>query len=410
MKERLINIALLAGSVAFSLFAVDLALKWMELPKDSNAIMLLSGSKLFTDKDGVRRYEPSKNVQQAALINGKLAYRYDYKTNNLGFVSEYDHVPGNALDLMVVGDSVSEGQEVGPWIDGIQRYWWEKHGKSSQNMAIAGNGFVDFERAASFAKARLQARKAMIVFIADDMFRPGDKILADESCSTYQNYVNEDVINCYSGRPTWHHYDRKLSDEELEAYARSKQRYGLLRTLRRPTIEAATQAVRWLCGMGFRAPTSFTIARRINSECDANPPEHQRQSFLVSEAHAAERPGIVGSDEGAAPSKDQGTTIPAYTVNALRKILNAYGVENVLLVAVPGGGNSIRSIRPHVFFSRIFKDEFARPVPFVDLSESCEMPPGLWGNGGGGHPNPGGYRKLQSCLMGSETIMNFAVQ
>jgi hypothetical protein len=221
-KERSINSGLLVASVAFSLWAADAALRWLELPKDSNAIMLLSGSSLFTDEYGVRRYEPSKNVQQAALINSKLAYRYNYRTNNLGFVSEYDFIPGHALDLMIVGDSITEGQEVGPWIDGFQRFLWERHRASSQNMAIAGNGFVEFERAASFAKTKLQARKAMIVFIPDDMFRQGDKLLANDRCSTYQNYVSGDVVNCESGRPTWHRYDRTLSDAELENLARSK--------------------------------------------------------------------------------------------------------------------------------------------------------------------------------------------
>ena len=407
--ERLINFCLLIASVAFSLWIADVALKWMELPKDTNAIMLLSGSSLFTDENGVRRYEPSKNVQQAAYINSKLAYRYDYRTNNLGFVSEYDHVPGPVLDLMIVGDSVSEGQEAGPWIDGIQRFLWERHRKSSQNMAIAGNGFIEFERAATFAKAKLQARKAMIVFIADDMFRPGDRMLANESCSTYQNYIDESVINCFSGRPTWHHYDRNLSDAELEAYARSKQRFGLLRTLRRPVIETATTAVRWFCGMGMRLPSFLPLARRINSECDANPPA-QKQAAAVERWSVVQQATASQQDQPAGPSRDQGTIIPAYTVAALRTILSAYGAENVLLVAVPGGGNTIRATQPQAFFARVFAGEFASPVQIVDLSESCDMPPRLWGRGGGGHPTPEGYRKLQSCLLESEAVISFAIR
>jgi hypothetical protein len=403
-KERLINSGLLVASVVLSLWAADAALKWLELPKDSNAIMLLSGSSLFTDDEGVRRYEPSKSVQQAALINSKLAYRYDYRTNNLGFVSEYDFLPGSTLDLMIVGDSITEGQEVGPWIDGFQRFLWERHHKSSQNMAIAGNGFVEFERAASFAKSKLQARKAMIVFIPDDMFRQGDKMLANEQCSTYQSYLSGNVVNCESGRPTWHRYDRAFTTAELEDHARSKQRYGLVRTLRRPVIEWGTSAVRWLCRKGMRIPYDITLARRINSECDANPPELPKP--MVTQQPAPNVPEYTAKG----PSRDQGTTIPAYTVTALKRILTDYGADNVMLVAVPGGSNTVRATRPDLFFAHVLAGEFKSMFHFVDLSESCVLTPEMWGTGGGGHPNVEGYRKLQSCFLANTAIVNFAIR
>jgi hypothetical protein len=271
-------------------------------------------------------------------------------------------------------------------------------------MAIAGNGFVEFERAARFAKAKLGAHKAMIVFIPDDMFRQGDKMIANDQCSTYQNYVNAEVVNCQSGRPTWHHYDRGLSDTELEDLARSKQRYGLLRTLRRPAIEWGTTVVRWLCRQGMRIPYDSALARRINSECDANPPE--LLTSKVAEEPASKVPEYIVKG----PSRDQGTTIPAYTVTALKRILTDYGPDNVMLVAVPGGSNTVRATRPDLFFTHVFAGDFKSMFHFVDLSETCVLTPEMWGTGGGGHPNVEGYRKLQSCFLANAAIVNFSIR
>ena len=189
-----INILLVLVSVAVVLFVADLVLKALKLPSQYRTIMLLSGSKLYTDEAGVRRYEPSKEVEQAALVDGEIAYRYKYLTNNLGFVSKYDQQAGRALDLMIVGDSVSEGQEVGPWLDSVQQELWERYGKTSQNMAIAGNGFIEFERAAAYAKNSLGAHKAMLIFIGGDMLRPGDHMQASADCSTYRTIINPDVV------------------------------------------------------------------------------------------------------------------------------------------------------------------------------------------------------------------------
>ena len=122
IRQGLISITLVLASLVISLLLADLILKTLRLPKESSRIMLLSGSTLSTDNYGVRRYEPNKSVEQAGYIDSKLVYRYKYRTNNLGFVSEYDHQPGETLDLVITGDSMTEGQEVGPWMGKIQQY------------------------------------------------------------------------------------------------------------------------------------------------------------------------------------------------------------------------------------------------------------------------------------------------
>ncbi len=49
--------------------------------------MLLAGSSLYSDIDGFRRYESNKIVEQLAIYNKDIAYRYNYKTYNKGLVS-----------------------------------------------------------------------------------------------------------------------------------------------------------------------------------------------------------------------------------------------------------------------------------------------------------------------------------
>ena len=437
-----LNIVLILVSTASFLFVADLVLKALKLPSQHRTIMLLSGSKLFADEHGVRRYEPSKQVEQAALVDGEISYRYKYKTNNLGLGSKYDYIPGKPLDLMIVGDSVSEGQEVGPWLDVVQQQLWERHGKTSQNFAIAGNGFVEFERAAAFAKSKLGASKALIIFIGDDMHRPGDVMHANEDCSTYKTFVNAGVINCLSGQPTWHHYDPKLSDEELVRFAESRQNLGLIRMVRAPVVKGSLSAIRQICSAGLRLNFDWWFAQRFNHECVTQEAEEALRASTVAlsasqtsssalrhQSSSAARPAAQSSSSAAQPaalapqpvasspsaSAPPAVGIPSYTITALEKILRLYGSENVLLVTVPGGGLSLPAMRHEAVFNELLGGKFKSPIQYADLSVSCHMPRELWaprlGPGarkGYGHPTAEGYLKLQSCILGSETVMAFS--
>ena len=382
MRQYFINITLALVSLAISLFAVDLILKTLRLPKGKDRVMLLSGSTLSTDEHGVRRYESNKVVEQSGYIDSKLAYRYQYRTNNLGFVSEYDYSPGERLDLLITGDSMTEGQEVGPWLDEIQKFLFKNYKISSQNAGIAGNGFVEFERVASFAKSKLNAKKAMIIFIADDMYRFGDTMLANQDCSTYKSY-SSDEINCHSGRPTWYHYRQELSDAELVSYAENQVRLGLIPSLKKPALDLAKGAVKLFCKTGWRINSNSSLATRINGECDTLMPSSMTQ--------------------GADTSK-----IPAITIDSIRKILQAYGVDNVLMVMIPGGGHSFKEIQPQNQLDKIFKGEFNSSINFVDLSDSCDLPISLLPVGR--HPTAEGYRKLQSCFLLDKEIIQFAIR
>jgi len=412
----LLNSLLLVVTTAMMLFVADMTLKILEIPIKYRAVQLLSGSKLFTDEFGVRRYEPNKDVEQAAYINGDLAFRYKYRTNNLGLVSKYDHDPRKPLDLMVVGDSVTEGQEVGPWFSVIQERLWESNGKTSQNFAIAGNGFVEFERAAAFAKKELHARKAMIVFIGGDMFRPGDFVQANEQCSTYRTLINSDAINCLSGNSTWFTYDEKLSDDELVSFAKKWQQFGLIKAVRKPVLSMAFAVATQACRLGITFDSDGAMARRYQYHCKVTKDDDDlRASYSAVPTVASTAPTVASTAPTvASTAPTSADLIPAYTIDALEKILSLYGPKNVLLVGIPGGNHSIRRLQTEAIFRKAFDNKFKSPIQFVDMSESCEME-GLWaplpGTGpkrGWGHPTPEGYLKLQSCFIENKKTQEFA--
>ncbi len=368
--------------------------------------MLLSGSTLSTDQFGVRRYESNKKVEQAGYIGSKIAYRYQYQTNNLGFVSEYDYVEGQRLGLLIVGDSMTEGQEAGPWLDVIQRQLFNQKGVTTQNAGIAGNGFVEFEKAATFAKTQLDARKLMVIFIPDDMYRYGDVMVANRDCSTYKEYTST-TVNCNSGRPTWHHYESKLSDNELATFAEGKALFGLLPTMKRPALDMAKRGVKVLCQFGLRINSTSALAVRINSECDASRPLTQKTNDNAPVSNITSTKGAAISPVPASNSNI--SPIPDITISAIRKMLNTYGARNVLFVMIPGGGHSFKVIQPQVVLPQTFQGEFDSPLQFADISESCEMAPTDWG-AGGGHPTRNGYLKLQSCFLKNPNIMGFAAR
>ena len=91
--------------------------------------MLLAGSSLYSDLDGFRRYEPNKNVEQLAIYDKDIAYRYNYKTNNKGLDSYPDLQKYDDIDLAINGDSFSEGQGGYAWV--VE--WQKKRSKRFKN-------------------------------------------------------------------------------------------------------------------------------------------------------------------------------------------------------------------------------------------------------------------------------------
>ena len=87
------------------------------------------------------------------------------------------------------------------------------------------------------------------------------------------------------------------------------------------------------------------------------------------------------------------SVIPSYTIDSIRKVLKAYGAENVLLVMLPEIGlNDIKSFKIQTEITKIFENELKSGFKSIDISESCKLPNEFWGVS---HPNFKGYQKLQ---------------
>jgi hypothetical protein len=71
MKYKDILLTLVA--IVLPIALADLMLKAMQLPKSSSRTMLLAGGSLYTGKDGHRRYDSNRSLEQSAVYGSTIA-------------------------------------------------------------------------------------------------------------------------------------------------------------------------------------------------------------------------------------------------------------------------------------------------------------------------------------------------
>ena len=296
-KSKLINIFLILFSSFLPIFVADLVLKNLRLPKDSSRLMLLGGSSLYSDLDGFRRYEPNKNVEQLAIYDKDIAYRYSYKTNNQGLVSFPDLKKNDDIDLAINGDSFSEGQGGYPWVVEWQKNQLRNANITSINYSIAGNGFEDFLEGSKHSKKFYKASKNIIFFIEHNAYRPYVKISKNKSCSYYSKGFLDKILGpfaCKTYDIVWHHIDLNKSDKEILFKAKYLQQYGVLASLKK---------------------------------------------FLKEVKNSSSRKNIVQNDQKteyeSQKVKLRFGEIPSYTKIAIRKINEIYNKSDILYVQLP---------------------------------------------------------------------------
>ena len=232
------------------------------------------------------------------------------------------------------------------------------------------------------------------------MFRQGAIMYANEECSAYKTIKDKGYVDCFSGNFTMHHYNSNLSNSELEKFAKSKQRLGLYQVIHPTYVRNALKVVRFMCSGGIRLNFNWWVAKRFNYECEA-----QIQINKVAQIKTVKK------------IKTKYSEIPDYSINALEKILNVYGTENVLLVRIPGGGVSMKESKLRKNFNDQLGINYKLPIQYTDLSDTCPMPREFWaplpGSGpmrGFGHPTKEGYLKLQSCILQNDLVMKFMTE
>ena len=363
-KIKLINIFLILFSSLLPIFIADLILKNLRLPKDSSRLMLLAGSSLYSDFDGFRRYEPNKNVEQIAIYHKDIAYRYTYKTNNLGLVSYPDLQKNDYVDLAINGDSFSEGQGGYPWVVEWQKKELRNSNITSLNYAIAGNGFGDFLESSKHSKKYYNASKNIIFFIEHDAYRPYQRMAKNRNCSFYSNGVLDNILGpltCKTYGIVWHHIDLKKSDSQIINEARYLQQYGVLASLNKFLKEVKNSSFR---------------KNIVQIDKDSENKSHKNKLRLGE--------------------------IPSYTKIAISKINNIYGKNNVLYVQLPETVGKPKK-RALEFTKRM---EALVENKIINLWENCPLEKSDF-NVLDSHPNVKGYKKIKSCISENNDINNF---
>ncbi len=363
-KTKLINIFLILFSSLLPIYIADLVLKNLRLPKDSSRLMLLAGSSLYSDLDGFRRYEPNKNVEQFAIYNKDIAYRYTYKTNNLGLVSYPDLQKNDDIDLAINGDSFSEGQGGYPWVVEWQKNELRNSNITSLNYAIAGNGFGDFLEGSKHSKEYYNASKNIIFFIEHDAYRPYQRMSKNKSCSFYSNGFLDNILGpltCKTYGIVWHHIDLNKSDSQILNKAKYLQQYGVLASFNK-----------------FLKEVKNSSSRKNRVQTDK---KNVNKSQEVELKHGE---------------------IPSYTKIAISKINNIYDKNNVLYVQLPEKVGKPKKIS--LEFTKRLEALVGNKI--INLWESCPLEKSDF-NILDGHPNVKGYKKIKSCVSENKDINNF---
>jgi hypothetical protein len=366
MKYKDILLTLVA--IVLPIALADLMLKAMQLPKSSSRTMLLAGGSLYTGKDGHRRYDSNRSLEQSAVYGSTIAYRYRYRTNNLGLVSSPDIKVGEPINLAITGDSFAEGQGGFAWIPLLQQRWLKTSGKLSLNYAIAGSGFSDFALAASAAKKEHKARRIMILFIENDAYRPYIPMASNSSCSYYSNGILDTLLGPFTCRfydIVWHHVPRGLSDQQLIKASNAYQNYGVL-----PSLVLLFQQI---------------VRQAIN--------------VVATPAKATEAP------KQGAPLRYG--ALPKAGLDALAAIKQLYGAQNVLMVMLPDQPQSSEStsggLAPNSFVKQL---ERATGLSIVELGRSCPLNKHQF-HQLDSHPNSRGYQRLAFCLANEPRVKQF---
>ena len=319
--------------------------------------MLLSGGHLFTGREGYRRYENDKNLEQSAVYGSSIAYRYSYNSNNLGLISWPKIGSQDNIDLAIAGDSYAEGQGGLPWIQQWQQQTLKPAGVLSINYAIAGSGFEDFAVAARDARQRHRARRLLVLLIEHDAYRPYQTMASNGQCSFYSNGALDHLpapLVCSLYGVVWHHVAPGLSDQQLIVESRKRQNYGVL-----PALNQLLQQLQ-------------------------RPPRNSQ------------------AQPQASPTGLRFGPLPPAALAAMQRIKDLYGPANVLLVQLPDQAGPQTSAS----FAQALASSSGLTVR--NLAATCPLKREQF-HRLDNHPNSSGYRRLQQCITTDPVIRRFVL-
>jgi len=350
MRSIPVNIVLTFAAIAVPTFLCDIYMKSQGFPKNNGNILLLSGGRLDSEKNGIRQFSKNSVIKHSAVYGKKLEYSYKFKTDSHGFRITHickNEKPDDSL-VAISGDSFTEGQGSSKvWTRTIQQLFC-KNGYRSSNLGIAGYGVRDMQMSLSFAKKKLNAQKAIVAIVPQDIYRKHRPMTSNSECSSY-GFISEQKCGDLS---TWWHHEIHLTNKEIIELATARTKYGLIHAL-----QMASQTAR----------SSFYRLKTKKSE------RVQARIDLISD-----------------------------NIKAMNSIIREYGQENVVLVVLPS--KSVRGLvgsdeeRERLDADlKIFLNGINQKIDVVDI-RTCELDKKHF-HRLDGHPNERGHELLGKCAI-----------
>tara|TARA_B100000900_G_C20540784_1_gene700359 strand:+ start:201 stop:1325 length:1125 start_codon:yes stop_codon:yes gene_type:complete len=370
LKKKLVNILLITASISLPLIATDILLKKLKFPTSNKGSLLIGGGYLQTKPNTkVKSYSERRKIRHSALYGKEVVYDYEFLTDQNGFRITHQCVnsPNNSNLIAIAGDSFTEGQGVKniSWASSLQKIICDRNYQSI-NLSFPGIGLIDMKNSLKFAKDELNATKAVVSIIAEDIYRPYLLLKNNKECSMFMKPSNK-VLSCGQNPATWWHINKSLNKSQLIDFVTKKNKYGLVPTSKIFLKDFITQ-----------------IKKSIKSYLP---------SFLLKK---------IGTNNYTELIRDSS--------NALNQIASDFEAKNTILIILPNKadrnliGNLKERIRQNKDLKK-FLNQINPKITIIDI-RSCPLNEKHFYRLDG-HPNFKGQLLLGKCVLKNQKIKEF---
>lgn len=171
--------------------------------------------------DGLWTYRPNAHLNLAAVYGFPfgspwLEYNCELETNQFG-LTKTNSSRRDSYDLLVLGDSFTEGQGGCPWLTTEST---ANLGFSVLNGGLHGTGLVEFANMEGYLAARTEIRDVLILAISNDFFRAPDSSWIEKAKPCLVGGLCDE-------RNLWWSFDGEFTRANLERVGRDRvaQRY-----------------------------------------------------------------------------------------------------------------------------------------------------------------------------------------
>ena len=354
-----VNLLIGLSSVALPLLAFDLLMKYsrFDVQRVSRQMFLVSSYISNQNNLKFRHYSPYSSPTQVTVVNDKVEYQYQFSTDKWGFRTTYrctNQVPPDRL-ISIHGDSFMEGQGVAkPWIVALQKSLCLQ-GFDSVNMAMPGNGILDFQASINLANSLSSNAPKVVAAIDHDFFRESFNVKPNDNCSRY--YIDTPKENdCLTAKVIWTHIGDVSEIPDQLKIAKKRKAYGLI-------------------------PFAHSVTRKLKRNLD------QRFAFSYSLYSPIYKQSI--------------SALTGYLKNNL---------SPVLLVRLPMQTDILSSEASAEHSSNLANIAQTFPnIHYLDLAQTCSLTSNDYFDNDP-HPNQLGHNKLSSCLLSSDVYRQFVHQ